>query len=481
MKFQVYRLFVFGLIVFSIVLIAMTGNLYSGSIQSASAAPRSAPYSLYLPIINRNYRYVASTVFGTGLEGISSSYGLNQMADAGANWVRSNNILSWASVEPAETLRLWNTQAGLEQELQNAASSGVKVILVVRQTPSWAQELSGYTCGPILSDKFGAFANFMHDAALRYSAPPFNVKYWEIWNEPDVDYRLVSPTSDIGCWGNQDDVDGLYGGGYYGWMLQSVYPQIKAADPQAQVLVGGLLLDCDPNNPPLGKDCTPSKFLKGILANNGGPYFDGVSFHAYDYYGSALGNFGNSNWNSAWNGTGPSVNAKANFLKGVLSAYGFSNKFLMNTESALLCDSCASDSTFETTKAYFLVQEYTGGIAQGLRANLWYTALGWRNSGLLNPDLSPRTAYVAYKFARQEILDSTFVANIGSLDVGTSGVAGYKFNRGDRLVWVLWSHDGATHTMSLSGVPYAAWDALGASLTRSSSMTVDLKPIYLEW
>ena len=88
---------------------------------------------------------------------------------------------------------------------------------------------------------------------------------------------------------------------------------------------------------------------------------------------------------------------------------------------------------------------------------------------------------MAYKFARQEILDSTYEGNIGLADIGTTGVVGYKFNRGDLHVWVLWSLDGATHTMTLSGVPYLAWDALGNSLAKSSSMTVDIKPIYLEW
>jgi hypothetical protein len=45
-----------------------------------------------------------------------------------------------------------------------------------------------------------------------------------------------------------DPVTLNFGGEYYGNMLKIVYPAIKSADPQAQVLVGGLLLDCDPVN-----------------------------------------------------------------------------------------------------------------------------------------------------------------------------------------------------------------------------------------
>jgi hypothetical protein len=244
------------------------------------------------------------------------------------------------------------------------------------------------------------------------------------------------------------------------------------------VVVGGLLLDCDPVSPPVGKDCKPAKFLEGILRNNGGPYFDGVSFHAYDYYYQGqLGQYGNSNWSSAWNTTGPVLIAKAQFLQSVMNTYSVSGKYLMNTESALLCDACSNDSVFETTKAYYIAQAYAAAIAQGLRANIWYSVLGWRNSGLLNSDLSPRPAYTAFQFARSELRDATWVREITEYP----GVKGYEFKRGDCRIWALWSLDGATHSISLSGAPVAAWDALGNSVTPAASMNVSLNPLYLEW
>ena len=58
-----------------------------------------------------------------------------------------------------------------------------------------------------------AFAGFMRDLVARYSVPPYNIKYWEIWNEEDVDPSLVGPTSGFGCWG--DATDPYYGGGGY--------------------------------------------------------------------------------------------------------------------------------------------------------------------------------------------------------------------------------------------------------------------------
>ena len=430
--------------------------------------------TLFLPLVLRNYP--ALTVFGVEMGEISESEGLSKVVQAQSQWVR-RAALPWPDVEPTEGARNWSAVAGLEQELQTAASNGLTVILVVRYTPAWAQQRAGYPCGAIKPEKLGAFASFMRDAVARYSVTPYRVKYWEIWNEPDVAPEVVAPDSPFGCWG--DASDPYYGGGYYADMLKQVYPAVKAADPQAQVLVGGLLLDCDPRQPPPGKDCMPSKFLEGILRNGGGPFFDGVSFHAYDYYSSALGQYVNANWQSAWNTTGPAMVAKAGFVKSVLATYGVSGKFLMNTEAALLCDTCANDPVFETTKAYYVAQLYAAAITEGLRANIWYTVLGWpgRNSGLLDGSLNPRPAYSAYQFAASELRASTFDEAV----TGYAGVAGYKLQRGDRRIWVVWSLDGASHAITLPGTPLAAWDALGNPESVSSMLTVTTEPMYLEW
>jgi len=451
---------------------------------ASSAGAEPGPSTIYLPLVMRNFPL--QTLFGAEMAQLTSGGGLDQMAAANISWTRRNAVL-WSAVEPDEGERNWSALASLESELQNASSKGMRVILIVRSTPQWARKIAGpgSYCGPIHQNKLPAFGNFMRALVARYSVPPYNVKYWELWNEPDVDPSLVPADSVFGCWGDQND--DYYGGGYYAEMLKVVYPQIKAADPQAQVLIGGLLLDCDPGTVCVG-DRAP-KFLEGILrrngANDGGNYFDGANFHAYDYYQGQSGQYSNPNWQSAWNTTGPVLIAKAQFIQGLLNTYGVSGKFLINTEAALICPGCSSnDPTYETTKAYYVAQAYAAAIAQGLRANIWYSVLGWRNSGLLNPapDLSPRPAYTAFQFARNELRDATFAGEITASDIGgASGVKGYKFHRGDRRIWVLWSLDGNTHSISLSGLPLAAWDALGNSVSPAASMNVSLKPLYLEW
>ena len=167
----------------------------------------------------------------------------------------------------------------------------------------------------------------------------------------------------------------------------------------------------------------------------------------------------------------------------MLSRYGVTGKFLMNTEVALVCgdangsQSYCKTTDFETTKAYYVAQTYAAAIAEGLRANIWYSVQGWRNSELLNADLSPRPAYTALQFSRSELRNATWVRDVTEY----TGVKGYEFQRGDRRIWVLWSLDGDTHSINLPDVPLAAWDALGNSVPPAASMDIDLNPVYLEW
>jgi hypothetical protein len=423
-------------------------------------------------------------VAGVEMNRFNVKGGLEVMKQANAYWAR-RNALFWSDVEPTEGARDWEKVASLEQELKDAASQGLQVILIVRSAPEWAQKMPGVSCGPIKEDKLNAFASFMHDLVVRYSAPPFQVKYWEMGNEPDIDPKFVTPDNIFGCWGDENDA--YYGGGYYAQMLKAVYPQIKSADSQAQVLTGGLLLTCDPVNPPetapnsgKEKNCTPSRFLEGILKNGGGDYFDAVSFHAYDYYNSALGVFSNSDWHSASDTTGPGLIVKARFLRSVLAAYGYPDKPLFNTENALLClsseEKCKSDD-FNLTKAYFAVQAYASARAEGLLANIWYSALGWRYSGLVTNKLDPMPVYEAYAFSAKELGQSAFVAELGQY----SGVKGYEFQNNSARIWVLWSLDREPHTIQLDQEPSAIYDSFGQSMQAAEEITISLAPIYLEW
>jgi len=408
---------------------------------------------------------------------------------AGVSWARVNGLL-WGEVEPVEGVRSWEVMVGLDEKLAAISAAGIRTILVVRDTPVWAQEVAGMDCGPITPEKLQAFATFVQDAVARYSKPPYNVHYWELWNEPDVDPLWVPADSPFGCWGDINDHQ-YFGGEYYAEMLRSVYLQIKGADPQAVVLVGGLLLDCDPVIPPETapgsgsfRDCTPSRFLEGVLENGGGDYFDGVSFHAYDYYLGGIGRFGNRNWHSAWNTTGPVLIAKIHYLRGLLIAYGFGSKLLINSENGLLCGQDGSEpecqgEPFLNTKASYLVQSYAAARSEGITANIWFDLHGWRGSGLVDAGREPNLAYEALRF-QCLLLERT--AFWGNLPPGIhAGIDGYIFYRSGSWIWVMWTISEAEQIVYFPRPANASYMLDGTSQAPEETLLIAFLPQYFEW
>jgi len=439
---------------------------------------RQASHSVYLPgILNH---VPNSTIFGAELSSFMEGGGLQEIDEAGTYWIRRNGVF-WAEVEPTQGQIDWSALSGMDEELQRAAEMNKEVILLIRSTPAWARLYPDSVCGPIKREAFPAFANFMRALVDRYSRAPYYVKYFEIGNEPDAHHGDVDLDWPFGCWG---DVNlPYYGGVYYGEMLNTVYPQIKAANPDVQVLTGGFLLDCDPRNPPALstgelKDCSSSTFLEGVIKATGGAAFDGVSFHSYDYYYGVPNAYGNKSWNSEWNTTGPALIAKISYLKGILNEYRLNDKYLMNTEIALLCTAVNScDQGYEDTKASQLVQSFAIGMAENLRSTVWYDVFGgWNNSGLLYRDHSPRPAYTAFAFMQKELADATVTKTIGS-----GPLVGYEFTSTNKRVWLVWSVDGDTHTLNLPSTPANVYDTQGADLALASSVKVGPQPVYVEW
>jgi hypothetical protein len=438
----------------------------------------SAAFTLNLPAVYHTLA-LQQPLFGVQMNQIANTSGLTRVVAAQSNWVRAGGV-NWASVEASQGVYNWGALGSNAAQWQTASANGLRVILVVGGTPGWAQEHPGVSCGAIRPDKLAAFGNFMHELVKRYSVPPYNLQYFEIWNEPDVDPAAVPGNSTFGCWGDPDD--DYYGGGYFGQMLQTIYPRIKAANPNAQVAVGGLLLDCDPNNPPAGKDCKSSKFFEGILRQGGGAYFDGVGVHGYDAYGGTLGTYNSPNWGtSSTNTTGftTGLEAKVHYVRGLMAAYGVTGKFVMNNESAVGRFAASTSPDYESTKAYYVAQIYATAAAEHLLANIWYALDDdWHHQALLNPDLSPRQAYFAYLRSAVELKYARYLNPL----TGYAGVKGFVFDVQGHDLWLLWSQDGAVHALTLPGTPVAIRDVDGTAKTvTGNQLSIGPEPLYVEW
>ena len=399
------------------------------------------------------------------------------IAGAGASWVRRNSLV-WHQVEPIQGMRSWRAAANLEKEMIRASELNLKFVLIIRGTPGWAQQVPGSLCGPIKSDALRAFSWFVRDVVARYSAPPYNVQYFELGNEPDAPIKYGDEV--YGCWGSA--YDRYRGGTAYAEMLKVVYPEVKATNPKAQLMIGGLLANCDIQHPPAGGDCSWTRFFEGILANDGGPYFDGVSFHTYEYYYKTPGRWGNANWNSYYNTVGPVLIAKARYYKSLLADYDVQGKFLMDTEVALLCWDCKPHEQYEIAKAWYLPEVYAASMAEGLQAAFWYSYEGWLGSGLVDSAGKAVPAMAAMKIAREKFGNASFVGRTDDADVGdVEGIIGYKFRVGDREIWLVRSADSHNREVVFDRLPDAITDPLGSELTPSRRLTLTLKPMYIEW
>lgn len=430
---------------------------------------------IYMPLVTNGDRFgvLSGSLYGVEAHDMDSGGKVEMIVNAGAYWIRRNGIL-WNEAEPSQGNIAWNSSTikDMEAELGSDNRVGIEPIIIVRNTPSWAQKFSGSICGPIKADKMGAFGEFMYQIVKHFSAEPYNVKYWELGNEPDVSVHYYSDWP-FGCWGDWNDY--YFGGGYYAEMLKQAYPRIKQADPEAQVLVGGLLLDCDPNNPPAGKDCTPARFLEGVLRNDGGSYFDGVSFHAYEYFSGTFGSYANSNWGAAWNTTGPVLNKKSAFLKNVLASYGYGGKYLVLSELALLCDS-GCESAFEETKANYLAQAFTDSHLQNFRSSIWYDLNGgWKNTELITGGVV-QPAFYAFDFSHNMLYGA-----VSARDVSDGWLKAVEFKFGDHRVWVVWSKDGVGRNYTFPETPYRIYDRYGNTKAAAKTIYIDRNLLYLEF
>jgi hypothetical protein len=432
-------------------------GLLGGEVHAAQGQPRSA-----------------SSIFGLTIGAGYVGATIGRAVESRAAWVRYGGF-PWSQIEPTRGARDWSRVAGVEAELQALAAQGLTTIAVVGSTPAWAQLIRGHTCGAIKPEALDAFADFMRELVARYSGPPYNIRYWEIWNEPDVDPSLVGPTSGFGCWG--DASDPYYGGGRYAEMLKRVYPAIKQANPNAQVLLGGLLLDCDADHPVAGKDCNVSRFLEGVLRNGGAAAFDIVSYHGYAFWTGKNEDWDNTN--PAWKPRGGAVLGKLQLIRETLARYQVEKPIFL-TEAGLLCyrSNPFCKENFFNAQAGYLVRVYTRAWANGLPVALWYTleGPGWEQSGLLDANQMPRPAFQALTFLTKLLQGAAYDGPRSS-----GAIEGYAFHKGPSRYEFYWTNDNSRAALPLPAGARAAYDASGQPVPIAGpSLEVNFNPTVIE-
>lgn len=462
--------------------------------EESRALSSSEPTILYLPVMMNNYPWISP--FGVeprrlllpGTKLYTRTIALK------IGWVRLNgsNRISWRLLQPTQGGPiLWENLVNFENELRALKAAGLRPIVIVDDHPLWAtlgrtgNDGQPSYCDALRDDAFDDYAQFLRALVARYKSPEFDVHDWELGNEPDVDPLLVSSTSAFGCWGDINDP--YYGGRRYGEMLKVVAPAIRAEDPTARIWIGGLLL----NSPGIeerkdnwygGK---PGLFLQGILEAGAAPYFDIVAYHAYPTYINKYYDYDlNAHWWTEWGGN---TLGKAAYLRGMMAQYGVDKPLFLN-ETGLMCPEYYNwcnppDNQFFQIQASHIVRSFVRGISGGIRGFIWYTidGPGWRYTGLLNGDYSPKPVYIAYRVMTEQLQYTRYLGSTAYM----TGTEGYTFRRGPEVVDVVWAKENQVLTV---GVPQSKFvSALsrdGAPITPSLVGTnyqipVGFEPVYI--
>lgn len=398
--------------------------------QALLASTDDMTYTLCLPAVLSGYEPPTPTVFGVQMYGGLSegqvAFSLTQ--EAKVYWMRWP--LGWASVEPANTSPQNYHWDSYDSSILSATHAGLYPIVTIVSNPGWA---ATYANGPIDKVDISEFAEFAGALAERYDGDGWEdapgspvVDYWEFYNEPDAGNRVAAEYG-ASYWGHF--------GAEYAQMLCAVYPAIKAANPRAQVVLGGLAYDGFEDQ---GGGFV-REFLDDVLAAGGGECFDVMNFHYYPPF------------EPNWAPYGSGLSGKANYLYDKLREYDFEDKPMISTEAGWHSEDYSIYPSTPEIQARYVVKLFTQSLSSRLQAMIWWTWIdpggGYGPNGLLTEDLQPKPAYFAYQAAATRLGPATFEEIWTS---GDPGVEGYRFSSRTREpLHVLWANDEATHTVSL--------------------------------
>lgn len=449
----------------------------SGSAKAQDAPVQQTGSVSYIPMVAKINPW-------TTLFGIESMDAFDKVALTGAQWLRINPQLNWAEVEEIKGTYTWNAQ--LDSAIIDASSKGLKnIVLTISHAPAWARNApSDPACGPFKEQYFSAYADFLKKVVQKYSYSPYNVKYFMLWNEPDASLEDAGNdgNSVFGCWGEETYAgDPYHGGEYYGKMLKVVYPTMKEANPLARVVLGGLLLGCDPREEQGGCQnadlASKWNFFEGVIKEAGNS-FDVVAFHAYVEYADGVNPVYQEKdfTRNYWAANGGVINGKIDYLRDVMQEYGY-DKPIMVTENALLSRAATKPANFENAKADYLVWTYANTWSQGITANIWYTLRGWNSSELIDQNDAPLPAYTALQTMSKTLSDTEYV----SKEVLT-GYTKFIFKARSGQVWLL-VPTGKTYGASYSITKPANLDRVtsinGDNVTGIDTVITFTRPVYL--
>ena len=242
--------FPFGRAVFIIMTFLIVGATFIHATKHTLSKSNSGPHRSFPAFFG-----IADNGLLTETSSAQSSQ-LRAMKEIGITSVRVD--ADWSTVQPeSPTIFDW---ANLDREVNSIRTAGMSVDLIIDGCPQWAA-LAGaakdHSPQPASSAQYATWAS---DVARRYA--PKGVRAFEIWNEPNI-VRFWQPKPNPAA---------------YTADLVAAYAAIKAVDPSAFVISGGLARAVTD-----GTNYSPIDFLKAMYADGARGSFDALGYHPYSF------------------------------------------------------------------------------------------------------------------------------------------------------------------------------------------------------
>ena len=396
------------------------------------------PPTYYLPYVAKN---PPPTVYGVQTYW-PVSRALGKVQAMNARWMRVQ--FSWAHIEPSDT-----TPENFDWDALDAAAGAAKsidlyLIANIQGNPSWAAEYPG---GPLYVGRVADFVELMAAAAERYDgdgksdAPGSPViHHWELYNEPDNGSRLYAEAG-YGYWGDH--------GAEYADLYRQVYPAMKAANPYARLLNGGVAYERfredDPDYPYV------RRFLDDFFGAGGGEYIDIFNFHYYP------------NFAGLWEPYGRELIGKTAYFRSKLAQYGL-NLPIVCTEIGQHSDPSRGGS--DELQSRYVAKTYVWAAAAGLEYANWFALRDITSDfpylyGLLDDTWQPKPSYHAFKTGAEQLGRATFLHALSASELGGSPAEGYLFSEFAQWIYVVWMNDRVTRSVQIDGSSAQVVDLYG--------------------
>ncbi|MBA3943605.1 MAG: hypothetical protein H0X37_03485 [Herpetosiphonaceae bacterium] len=240
-----------GLIIPLLLVIAVTWPQHTAAAPTpAPADPKASPFGMVTAFGNR----VREDEMGTAVQ---------LLKEAGVQWAREE--IFWDRVQPQQDgAFVWGGPGGgmynYDLAIGKMHSAGINVLGLLDYNPAWFKGQN-----PPLDAWLGEWGTYVYNTVARYGRVRGQIKYWEIWNEENLR--------------NFGYENGLYTIQDYVRVLNYARAAIKAADPEAVIVLGGVAAIWSPLNQDHEYDVLD--YLQQLHDAGGWDSFDILAIHPY--------------------------------------------------------------------------------------------------------------------------------------------------------------------------------------------------------